>query len=190
MPTRRTSISSWDDRRVLAPGDTFTSPRGTVVEILENGPERFRLRRTLAPSTGRTPPHRHLNGVERFEIAEGAAVAALDGRRHLLRAGEHIVVPIGVSHVHPHTAAGGTATVIHTIEPRPRFVEVFFASWLGWLQEGNVDRQDEPKLLGVMAVIREGGGGTWVTGPPIALQKGLAEVLGRVAALRGLKATT
>jgi quercetin dioxygenase-like cupin family protein len=173
---------------VLAPGDTFTSPRGTVVEILENGPERFRLRRTLVPGTGRTPPHRHLNGVERFDVTAGEVVVALDRRRHLLRAGEHIVVPIGASHVHPHTGPAAAATVIHTIEPRPRFVEVFFGSYLPWLQEGKVDRQDEPRLLGVMAVIREGGGGTWVAGPPISLQKGLAEVLGRAAALRGLRA--
>lgn len=79
------------------------------------------------------------------------------------------------------------AVVEHTIEPRPRFVEVYFASWLEWLAAGKVDGQDEPTLLQVMAVIRAGGGGTWVTGPPVALQKGLAQVLGRLAAVRGIR---
>ena len=35
------------------PGDTIRSPRGTVVEILDNRPERFALRRTLPAGTGR-----------------------------------------------------------------------------------------------------------------------------------------
>jgi hypothetical protein len=81
-------------------------------------------------------------------------------------------VPVSSAHVHPHTDASTTAVVEHTIEPRPRFVPVFFASWLTWLGEGKVDRQDEPTLLQVMAIIKEGGGGTWVAGPPVALQKG------------------
>jgi hypothetical protein len=61
---------------------------------------------------------------------------------------------------------------------------------LTWLAEGRVDKQDEPTLLAVMAVIREGGGGTWVVGPPVAAQKVLAQVLGRVAGARGYRAVT
>jgi hypothetical protein len=63
---------------------------------------------------------------------------------------------------------------------------VFFASYLTWLAEGKVDRQDEPTLLQVMAIIDAGGGGTWVTGPPVAAQKILARLLARVARARGI----
>ena len=63
-----------------------------------------------------------------------------------LRSGDVMEVPVGSAHVHPHTDASTTAVVEHTIEPRPRFVPVFFASWLTWLGEGKVDRQDEPTL--------------------------------------------
>ena len=44
---------------MLEPGFTVTSPRGTVVEIVENTPERLVLKRILPPGTGGTPLHRH-----------------------------------------------------------------------------------------------------------------------------------
>ena len=54
---------------MLEPGTVVRSPRGTVVEILENTPERFRLRRELPPATGKGPSHRHTNGVETVRSA-------------------------------------------------------------------------------------------------------------------------
>ena len=172
---------------MLEPGFVVTSPRGTVVEILENRPERFQLRRALPPDTGKTPSHRHDNGIERFRLLEGAATGSVDGASRALRPGDVMEVPVSSAHVHPHTDASTTAIVEHTIEPRPRFVSVFFASYLTWLGEGRVDRQDEPTLLQVMAIIKNGGGGTWVTGPPVAAQRVLATVLAAVANARGIR---
>ena len=172
----------------LDPGRVVTSPRGTRVEILESAPERFVVRRRLPPGTGKTAAHRHMDGSERFEVIEGEATGSVDRRERHLVAGDVLEVPAGSAHVHPHTAATATATIVHAIEPHSRFVEVYFASWLRWLEQGATDAQDEPTLLQIMSVIRSGGGGTWVTGPPIAVQKGLARVLGRVAELRGFRA--
>jgi quercetin dioxygenase-like cupin family protein len=172
---------------MLEPGFVVTSSRGTVIEVLENTPDRFRLRRTLPPGTGKTPSHRHDNGIERFTILEGTATGSVDGTTRALRAGDVMEVPVSSAHVHPHTDGASTAVVEHTIEPRPRFVSVFFASYLTWLGEGKVDGQDEPTLLQVMAIIKAGGGGTWVTGPPVAVQKVLASVLGTVAGARGIR---
>ena len=172
---------------MLEPGYVVTSPRGTVMEILENSPDRFRLKRTLPPATGKTPSHRHDDGIERFRLIEGAATGSVDGAVRTLRPGDVMEVPLSNAHVHPHTDATTTAVVEHTIEPRPRFVSVFFASYLTWLGEGNVDKQDEPTLLQVMAIIKAGGGGTWVSGPPVAAQKVLASVLGAVAGARGIR---
>jgi len=175
---------------MLAPGTVVRSPRGTVVEVVENTPDRFRVRRELPPATGRTPSHRHTNGVETFRVLDGEATATAAGETRLLRVGDVLEVPIGAAHVHPHTASDAIAVIEQTIEPRPRFVEVFFGSWLTWLAEGRVDAQDEPTMLAVMAVIREGGGGTWVVGPPVVAQKALAAALGRIAARRGYRAVT
>lgn len=169
---------------MLEPGFTVHSPRGTIIEVLANAPDRFVLRRTLPPGTGKTPAHVHLDGVERFRLLAGRATGVVDGVERALEAGQAMEVPAGTSHVHPHTGED-RAVVEHVIEPRPRFVSVFFASYLTWLGEGRVDEQDEPPLLAVMAIMRVGGGGTWVAGPPVALQRGLAAVLGRVANARG-----
>ena len=170
---------------MLEVGERVTSPRGTVVELLENAPERFRLRRTLPPKTGKTVPHRHDNGVERFRIIEGAANGKVGRNKRSLGPGDVMEVPLGSSHVHPHTDGQTTVVLEQEIEPRPRFVEVYFSSWTRWLEEGRVDRQDEPTLLGIIAVIAEGGGGTWVAGMPVGLQKLAVSGLAPLAARRG-----
>ncbi|MDP9294337.1 MAG: hypothetical protein M3O90_07955, partial [Actinomycetota bacterium] len=76
-------------------------------------------------------------------------------------------VPVGSSHVHPHTGRSTTATIEHTLVPRPHFAEVYFTTWLTRLPDGSVDRQDEPTLLQVMAIIKAADGGSWVAGPPV-----------------------
>jgi len=175
---------------VIEPGATYRSPRGTVVEVLDNRPERFAIRRTLPSGTGRTAPHRHMEpgAVERFTLLEGTATGKLGGEQRRLGPGDVLEVRSGDVHVHPHTGAGETATLEHAIEPREPFVPVYFASWLTWLERGHVDRQDEPMLLGIMSVLRAAGGETWVAGPPVAVQKALAALLAPVANRRGLRA--
>jgi hypothetical protein len=84
---------------------TTTSPRGTVIEILEDSPERFYFRRRMSPLTGKTARHRHEDfGSERFHVVEGRVTAKLDGRTHGLTAGD--TCPLGGTHVHPHTGEG------------------------------------------------------------------------------------
>ena len=173
---------------MLKPGTVLESPRGTRIEIIENAPERFSLRREMPPLTGKGRDHRHVSVDESFEILAGEVSGSGGGRELALVAGDVMEVPLGSSHIHPHTAAGQTATIVHTIVPRPRFVEVYSQSWLGWLAEGKTDDQDEPTVLQLMAVLKEAGGGTWASGPPVALQKLVTPVLGLVANLLGVRA--
>lgn len=182
----------------LVPGTIVTSPKGTIVEILEWSPERLAVKRTLPPSTGKGAAHYHENGVERFTVIEGTVTAAVDGDTRTLGPGDELFVPVGSSHEHPRTGPDGPAVVIHAIEPDPAlpetpteipsFPQVYFASWLGWLEAGEVDDQEEPSFLQIMTVIKDGGGGSWVVGPPVIAQRALAAVLGRAAALRGIHA--
>jgi hypothetical protein len=143
------------------------------------------MRRTLAPGTGRTVPHRHLDGHERFTLLDGVAKGAVNGQSRILRTGDVLEVPAGSSHVHPHTGKSETATIEHTIEPRVGFAEVYLVTWLTRLPEGRVDRQEEPTLLQIMGMIKRSDGETWVTGPPVWLQKGMAAVLGTIAERTG-----
>lgn len=130
------------------------SRRGTRVEILENTADRFAVRRTLPPGTGKVAAHRHTNVIEPFEVIEGGATGSVDGKARVLEPGDVLEVPVGLAHVNPHPGAAAPATIVHSVEPRPSFVEMYFASWLGWLEQGVTDAQDEPTLLQIMAVIK------------------------------------
>jgi mannose-6-phosphate isomerase-like protein (cupin superfamily) len=169
-------------------GASARSPRGTIVEVVESRPDRFLLRRTLPPRTGRTAPHRHLDGVERFRVLEGSATGRVGANRRRLGPGEVMEVPAGSMHVHPHTSRGETAVIEHEIEPQVTFVQVYFPSWMAWLAEGRVDRQDEPRLLAVMAISERGGGGTYIAGLPVRLQERLVPRLAAIARRRGYRA--
>ncbi|MBJ7519381.1 MAG: cupin domain-containing protein [Solirubrobacteraceae bacterium] len=171
---------------MLEPGQVVRSPRGTTIEVLENSPERFRIRRTFPPGTGAGKAHYHLDGSERFTVIEGSAVGSVDGEDRLLVAGEVMEVAPATSHVHPHPI-DGRAVIEHEIYPRPDFVPVYFGSYLTWLEEGRCDVQDEPTISQVMAILRVAHGNTWVTGVPITAQKGVAALVGRIAAMRGLR---
>jgi mannose-6-phosphate isomerase-like protein (cupin superfamily) len=92
----------------MEPSTVVSSPRGTGVEVLEDSPERFLIRRSLPPLTGKTAPHRHQHvGSERFLLVEGSATAKLDGRTVRLAPGDTLEVPLGKSHVRPHARARG-----------------------------------------------------------------------------------
>jgi mannose-6-phosphate isomerase-like protein (cupin superfamily) len=191
MTLSQRSPSSYYVCRVLQAGDVIKSPRGTRVEILENTPERISFRRTFPPLTGGTKSkeHRHTSTSETYEMLAGAANASVDGRERPLQPGDVLEIPLGSSHINPYTKAGDTATLVHTVAPRTRGVEVYFTSWLHWLEQGEADANDEPTVLQVAAIIREGGrAGTWRSRPAVVLQRIGLPILGIIAALRGIRA--
>jgi mannose-6-phosphate isomerase-like protein (cupin superfamily) len=176
---------------MLKAGDVIESPRGTRVEILENTPERISFQRTFPPLTGGTKrkAHRHTETVDTFEMLEGHASVFVDGREHPLEPGDVFKIPLGSSHINPYTKEGQTATLVHTVTPRTRGVEVYFTSWLHWLGEGKADATDETTFWQLAAIIKEGGrAGTWSSGTPVFLQRIGLPILGLIAQLRGIRA--
>ena len=170
---------------MLQVGDRVTSPRGTVIEVLESSPERLRVRRTLPPNTGKGAPHRHDNWTERFRVIEGSLSAKVGRSKRALEPGDVMEVPVSTVHIHPHTDAGMTAVYEQEIEPRTAYVEAYLPRWARWLEEGKVDRQDEPTLLGIAAITAAGDGATWVPGIPMGMQKLAARGLAPLARRRG-----
>ena len=176
---------------MLKTGQIIKSPRGTCVEILENTPERISFERTLPPLTGgsKRKTHRHTETQETFELLTGEAYALLDGREHRLEPGEALEIPLGCSHANPYTTEGKHATIVQTVAPRSRGVEVYFTSWLNWLEQGETDANDEPTILQLAAIINEGGrAGTWPTRTPALLQRLGLPILGFIAKIRGVRA--
>ena len=84
---------------------------GDVLHVPEAG-IRLEIRRTGADTGGEyaefdvigrprglfAGPHVHELHAEHIEVVAGAMRLKLDGRDHVLRAGEQVVVPIGASH--------------------------------------------------------------------------------------------
>lgn len=176
---------------MLQTGDVIKSPRGTRVEILENTPERISFKRSFPPLTGGTKrkAHRHTATHETFEVLAGEASALVDGREVRLEPGDVLEIPLGSAHVNPYTTEGHTATLVHTVTPRTRGVEVYFTSWLHWLEQGEADATDEPTPLQIAAIIKEGGrAGTWSSGTPVFLQRIALPILGLIAELKGIRA--
>jgi mannose-6-phosphate isomerase-like protein (cupin superfamily) len=176
---------------MLQTGDIIESPRGTRVEILENSPERISFQRTFPPLTGGTKgkAHRHTATFETFEMVAGDASALVDGRERHLKPGDVLEIQLGSSHANPYTKDGDTATLVHSVAPRTRGVEVYFTSWLHWLEQGEADANDEPTTLQIAAIIREGGrAGTWTSRLPVFVQRIGLPILGLIAELRGIRA--
>jgi mannose-6-phosphate isomerase-like protein (cupin superfamily) len=191
MPLSQRPRRSYYIYRMLQTGDVIKSPRGTRVEILENTPERISFQRTFPPLTGGTKgkAHRHTSTFETFQMLGGDASALVDGREQQLQPGETLEIQLGSSHANPYTKEGKTATLVHSVTPRTRGVEVYFTSWLHWLEQGEADANDEPTTLQIAAIIKEGGrAGTWTSRLPVFVQRIGLPILGLVAELRGIRA--
>jgi mannose-6-phosphate isomerase-like protein (cupin superfamily) len=176
---------------MLKAGQIIESPRGTRVEILENTPERLSFQRTFPPLTGGTKAkaHRHTVTTETYELLAGDAAVLMDGRERKLEPDHVLEIPLGCSHANPYTTAGKTATLVHTVTPNTRGVEVYFTSWLNWLAQGKADARDELTILQIAAIIKEGGrAGTWPSGTPVFLQRITLPVLALIAELKGIRA--
>jgi quercetin dioxygenase-like cupin family protein len=82
----------------------------------------------IHPGRRMDPPHYHPNQEERFEGVGGTPHVMINGKRHILRPGDHLVVPPGAY----HTFGNPSAEVGHAIAAfRPAmnihqfFVELF-----------------------------------------------------------------
>jgi len=176
---------------VLQAGQIIESPRGTRVEILENTPARLSFKRMLPPLTGGTKSksHRHTATQETFELTEGEATSSVDGLERTLKPGDVLEIPLNTMHINPYTTAEQTATLVQSVRPRTRGVEVYFTSWLEWLAQGEADAHDEPTVMQLAAIIKEGGrAGTWPARPPVVLQQIGLPILGVIAGLKGVRA--
>ena len=173
---------------MLTAGQEFRNPRtGTAVRILESSPERFRYERTMPPGTGKSDAHVHFDFDQTWTCRDGAVRVVDDGEDRTLRAGESIAFPRGRGHVDAFNAGTRSATVELAIEPQPRFVEVFAATWTHLLERDELNEQDEFTSAQLFAVLDAGKGQSFAVGPPLAVQRLIIPVAGRLARVRGVR---
>jgi mannose-6-phosphate isomerase-like protein (cupin superfamily) len=171
-------------RTVLVKAAKETGGRGWVLEV--HCPQG-------APPA--SPAHLHETWVETFEILEGTAAYVLGGEQRTLKKGENIVLPAGVRHVHPWNTGTGKMVYRQTNDfgaTTPDAVTDLMgalATLNGLAREGRLGKNGLPKnpLQLVATGLTYTKHGVYDAAMPIALQKGLAVTVGRLAGALGYR---
>jgi len=171
-------------RTVVVKGARETSGRGWVIEV--------HCPQGAAPAF---LPHVHRTWTEAFEILQGSATCRLGAEERGLEAGETIVMPPGIPHVHPWNTGSGVMVYRQTNDfgaSTPEAVHDVlgaFATINGLAREGRIGKRGMPKDLLQLAatgrtLTKHGG---FDAAMPIPLQLGLSATLGRLAEALGYR---
>jgi uncharacterized protein YndB with AHSA1/START domain/quercetin dioxygenase-like cupin family protein len=123
-------------------------------------------------------PHIHTDQVERHELIAGTMRLVIDGRDHVLRAGEAMEVPAGVSHRQLPSDDGHVR-----VQSRPAGSTVEFLERMAELaRDGRINRFGFPKPLAAAELVRDFGHTGRATHPPVPVQRALSTlILGAVS---------
>lgn len=133
------------------------------------------------------PEHVHLNQEERFEIIAGAARYRLDGIEHQARAGETVVVPMGVVHINCWNAGPDELYMRHSLQPG-RGADIFFETMFILSETGKTNAKGEVNLLQLAVIGNAIESETYSAGVPIFLQRLGLPVLATLGRLMGYRA--
>ena len=178
----------------------FENPRqGQRVRFLtlpaETGGRGFTLEYVYRPFTGETavPAHIHTAATETFQILSGEARYRLGRDERSLRAGEGVVLPAGVPHVHPWSVSGEELHVRQTATVESPDSAGLLASLqalvtlFGLATDGKTNAKGLPNLLQLAVLIRSTMPATYIAGIPVGLQRTVFGGLARLGALAGYR---
>lgn len=175
---------------MIETGATYRNPRsGARAKVIESwsetGNRRFVWERTLPPGTGRADPHLHLDYRQTFECVEGVVKVEIDGTVTALSPGERVVIERDTVHRDGWNEGPGDAGWRMTIEPVPRFIEVYGATYLDAFARGKLNDQDEMPLLQILRIIHETDGQSFAAFPPRPIQRLTLPIAALIARIRG-----
>lgn len=172
MPSidERLDVSPVGIEFVLRPAGAQAGPDELVFDVIGR-PGGF----ITNPLTSR---HVHTTQSERYDVLAGAMRVQLDGRMHLLRAGDHLTVPAGKPHRQlPAGSEPGHVRV--TVKPAGRTEE--YLRYLAQLaRDGQFNRLGLPRPLAGARMLHEFADVGYATLAPLALQRAAASALLRV----------
>jgi uncharacterized protein YndB with AHSA1/START domain/mannose-6-phosphate isomerase-like protein (cupin superfamily) len=126
-------------------------------------------------------PHIHTDQIERHEVISGVMRLVIDGRDHVLRAGEAMEVPAGVSH---RQLPGDEGHGHVRVQSRPAGSTVAFLERLAHLsRDGRLNRWGFPTPLAAAELARDFGHTGRATYPPAPIQRALSRLILGGAAL-------
>lgn len=147
--------------------------------------------RVLPAGTGRTLRHRHLDFEQRYEIRSGRARYRLGREQGTLEPGDELVVPAGVAHVDPHNPFDEPLVLFCATTPLILPATIYMRTIGQAIHRGEVNDEQELRLLQLMAVLRDTGLQTYAAALPVALQRRFAvPLLGRLGRRRGYRAAS
>lgn len=176
------------------------APMGQRVRLVElpheTGGRRAVLEAVTRPRAGRDAvvEHVHPAATETFEVLSGRARCLVNRREIVAAAGESIVMPANVPHVHPWSDSDEELRVRQTIELREPDLKGLIASVqalitiFGFASAGRANRTGLPPLLQLALLVHESMPATYLAALPRAAQRPLFGVLARVARLCGYQA--
>jgi quercetin dioxygenase-like cupin family protein len=139
------------------------------------------------------PAHVHTAYVETFEILKGRARYRLGRETLTASAGDRVVMPAMVPHVHPWSASAEELHVRQIAAVDPADLRGLNASLQaaitiqGLAKTGRVNAKGLPNLLQLGVLIATTMSATYLAGPPIALQRVLFGALGWLGRVAGYK---
>ena len=174
-------------------GETFENPnsggRVTFRESwLDNDGARVVIERMFPPNTGHAEPHVHLDFDQTFEVVSGSGRIGVDRAERELAVGDRVELPIGTPHRDLWNEGPGEMVGRLTIEPVPRFVEMYATTWMDLYAKGETNDQDEMPLLQILVIVQASDGKNFAAGPPRWLQKAGLPLIAAIGRLRGYRA--
>jgi len=141
------------------------------------------------------PEHFHPTWTETFDILKGRARYRLGFEEREAGAGDQVLLPRGVRHLHPWSASDDELHVRHTAIADPPDVRGLTASLQGIVTifalagEGRVNRRGQPPPLQLVVIAQATMPATYLPGLPPAIQRGLIGVLAALGRLAGYQVT-
>jgi quercetin dioxygenase-like cupin family protein/uncharacterized protein YndB with AHSA1/START domain len=123
--------------------------------------------------------HVHTTQTERLEVISGAMRLRIDGRDHLLSAGQSMEVPPGTPHSQV-PAGEGEGRVRVQVRPAGR-TQAFLGRLAELSHDGQVNRFGLPRPLAAARLVRDFADTGHASRPPVAVQRALAGLVIGVA---------
>lgn len=165
--------------------NTVTSEKITWIETAaDTNGKSLRFHFEVAPKGKVAVRHIHPEQNETFEVKKGTFHIEVDGKTHVLKAGESLTIQKGQPHSWRNESETEPTQLITTFTPALKS-EIFFEQFFGLCNDGKADANGSPSFLQLMAMSNEYQ--LYIAGPPIFVQKIMGVVIGGIAQFMGYK---
>ena len=165
-------------------GDVIHNPvHGETMRFLETGHD-LQVELTVLPQASGPPAHIHPNAAESFHVTSGAILLKAGRERQVLTAGQSLTVSPGTAHTFwNHTNA--PAVVITTWKPGLQIAD-FLDAWFSLARNGRLNDKGMSSPLQTAVLFDAYLDSIAIPKLPLAVQRGVFGLLGRIGRRRGL----